>query len=49
MALIFILYIMVSRRWVTELPSKNPSHPDLIDHDFHPVVLSDNLNECKAD
>jgi hypothetical protein len=25
---------------------KNPSHTTLIDHGFHPLVLSDNLNGC---
>jgi hypothetical protein len=37
--------MLVSCQWVTELSSKkNPSHPALIDHDFHTLVLSDNLN-----
>jgi hypothetical protein len=46
MTSIFILYTLVSCRWVTELPqsNKNPSHLVLIGHDFHPLVLSDNLN-----
>jgi hypothetical protein len=38
------LYTMLSRSWVTGLSSKNPSHPALIDCDFHSLVLSDNLN-----
>jgi hypothetical protein len=46
MTSIFVLYTLVSRRWVTELSSKNPSHTALIDHDFHPLVLGDNLNGC---
>jgi hypothetical protein len=44
MALIFILYMLVSRQWVAELFSKNPSHLVLIGHDLYPLVLSDNLN-----
>jgi hypothetical protein len=44
MTSIFVLYMLVSHRWVTKLSSKNPSHPALIVHDFHPLVLSDNLN-----
>jgi hypothetical protein len=40
----FILYTLVSRRWVAELFSKNHSHLVLIGHDLHPLVLSDNLN-----
>jgi hypothetical protein len=47
--LIFILYTLVSRRWVTELSSKNSSHLALIGHDFHSLLLSDNLNGCEAD
>jgi hypothetical protein len=49
MALIFILYMLVSRQWVAELFSKNPSHLVLIGHDLHHLVLSDNLNMCRAD
>jgi hypothetical protein len=49
MASIFILYTLVSHRWVAELSSKNPSHLILIGHDLHNLVLSDNLNECGAD
>jgi hypothetical protein len=44
MTSIFVLYTLISHRWVTELSSKNPSHTTLIGHDFHPLVLSDNLN-----
>ena len=49
MALIFILYMLVSRQWVAELFSKNPSHLVLIGHDFYPLVLSDNLNGRRVD
>jgi hypothetical protein len=44
MTLIFVLYTLVSHRWVAELFSKNHSHLVLIGHDLHPLVLSDNLN-----
>jgi hypothetical protein len=33
----------------TELSLKNPSHLVLISRDFHPLVLSDNLNGREAD
>jgi hypothetical protein len=49
MASIFILYTLVSHRWIAELSSKNPSHLVLIGHDLHPLVLSDNLNGREAD
>jgi hypothetical protein len=49
MASIFVLYMLVSYRWVAELSLKNPSHLVLIDRDLHPLVLSDNLNGCGAD
>jgi hypothetical protein len=49
MALIFVLYTLVSCRWITELYSKNPSHLILISRDFHPLVLSDNLKGHGAD
>jgi hypothetical protein len=49
MTSIFILYTPVSRQWVAELFLKNHSHLVLIGHDFHPLVLSDNLNERGAD
>jgi hypothetical protein len=50
MALIFfVLYTLVSCQWVTELSSKNHSHLVLIGCDFHPLVLSDNLNGREAD
>jgi hypothetical protein len=44
MALIFILYMLLSRRWVAELLKKNPSPLILIGCDLHPLVPSDNLN-----
>jgi hypothetical protein len=44
MTLIFVLYTLVSRRWLTELSLKNSSHLVLIGRDLHPLVLSDNLN-----
>jgi hypothetical protein len=49
MALIFILYTLVSHWWVADLSSKNPSHLILIGRNLHPLVLSDNLNGCGAD
>jgi hypothetical protein len=49
MTLIFVLYTLISHRWVTEISLKNLSHLVLIGHDFHPLVLSDNLNERGAD
>jgi hypothetical protein len=49
MTSIFILYTSVSRQWVAELFPKNPSHLVLIGHDFHPLVLNDNLNRRRAD
>jgi hypothetical protein len=49
MVLIFILYTLVSHQWVTELSSKNSSHLALIGHDFHSLLLSDNLNGRGAD
>jgi hypothetical protein len=49
MALIFVLYALLSRQWVAELSSKNPSDLVLIFHDLHPLVLSDNLNGRGAD
>jgi hypothetical protein len=48
MTSIFILYILVSRMWVTGLSLKNPSHPALIGCYFHPLVISANLNGCKT-
>jgi hypothetical protein len=45
----FVLYTLVSRRSVTELSLKNHSHLVLISHNFHPLVLSDNLNGRGAD
>jgi hypothetical protein len=48
MASIFVLYTLISRQWVIDLFSKNPSHLVLIDRDFHPLVRSDNLNGCGA-
>jgi hypothetical protein len=48
MTSIFVLYTLVSRRWVTELSSKNHSHLILIGHDLHPLVLSDNLNRHRV-
>jgi hypothetical protein len=48
MALIFVLYMLVSHRWVTEFSLKNPSHTTLIGRDFHHLVLSDNLNKREA-
>jgi hypothetical protein len=44
MASICVFYMLISRRWITELSSKNLSHLVLIGRDFHPLVLSDNLN-----
>jgi hypothetical protein len=44
-----VLYTLVSRRWVTEFSSKNPSHLVLIGRGVHPLVLSDNLNGRGAD
>jgi hypothetical protein len=49
MTSIFILYTLVSRRWVAELFSKKHSHLVLISHDLHHLVLSDNLNGRGAD
>jgi hypothetical protein len=50
MTSIFILYTLVSCRWVAEFFfSKNHSHLVLIGHELHPLVLSDNLNGRKAD
>jgi hypothetical protein len=49
MASIFILYTLVSHRWVAEFFSKNSSHLILIGHDIHPLVLSDNMNGRGAD
>jgi hypothetical protein len=49
MSSIFVLYTLVSRWWVAELFSKNHSHLILIGRDFHPLVLSDNMNEHGAD
>jgi hypothetical protein len=51
MTLIFILYTLVSHRWVSEFSSiqKNHAHLVLIDRDFHLLVLSDNLNGRGAD
>jgi hypothetical protein len=49
MTLIFILYTLVSHRWVAELFLKNPSHFVLIGHDLQHLVLRDNLNGCKVD
>jgi hypothetical protein len=49
MTLIFVLYMLVSHRWVTEFSSKNHSHLVLIGRDLHPLVLSDNLNGRGAD
>jgi hypothetical protein len=46
---IFVLYTLVSHRWVTELSLKNPSHLILIGSDFHPLVLSDNRNGRRVD
>jgi hypothetical protein len=49
MASIFILYTLISHRWVTELSSKKPSHLVLIGRNFHPLVLSNNLNGREVD
>jgi hypothetical protein len=49
MTSIFVLYILVSRWWVAELSLKNRLYLVLIDRDFHPLVLSDNLNGRRAD
>jgi hypothetical protein len=49
MTSIFILYTLIFRRWVTEISSKNLSHPALIGRDFHTLVLSGNLNMHIAD
>jgi hypothetical protein len=51
MALIFIFYALKFLWWITRLPSieKNPSYLVLICHDFHPLVVSDDLNERGAD
>jgi hypothetical protein len=49
MFLIFILYTLVSRQWVTEFSSEKSFNLILIGCDFHPLVLSDNLNGCGAD
>jgi hypothetical protein len=49
MTSIFVLYTLVSHRWVAEFSSKNHSHLVLIGHDLHLLVLSDNLNERGAD
>jgi hypothetical protein len=44
MALIFVLYTLISYRWVAGLSLKKYSHHVLICRDLHPLVLSDNLN-----
>jgi hypothetical protein len=49
MASIFVLYMLVSHQWIIELSSKYLSHLILISRDFHPLVLSDNLNRCGVD
>jgi hypothetical protein len=49
MTLIFVLYELLSRQWVAELSSTNPSDLVLIFHDLHPLALSDNLNRRGAD
>jgi hypothetical protein len=49
MTSIFVLYMLVSHRWIIVLSSKNLSHLILIGRDFHPLVLNDNLNRRGAD
>jgi hypothetical protein len=49
MSSIFVLYMLVSHRWVAELSSKNPSYLILIGRDLYPLVSSDNLNGREAD
>jgi hypothetical protein len=49
MTSIFVFYTLVSRRWVTELSSKNHPYLVLIGRDLYSLVLSDNLNGHGAD
>jgi hypothetical protein len=51
MASIFVSYVLNFFWWITGLPSieKNPSYLILLCHDFHPLVVSDDLNGRVAD
>jgi hypothetical protein len=51
MASIFVFYAFKILWWITGLPSieKNPSYLVLTYHDFHPLVVSDDLNGRGAD
>jgi hypothetical protein len=51
MALIFVFYVLKFLWWITELSSikKNPSYLVFLCHDFHSLVVSDDLNGRGAD
>jgi hypothetical protein len=51
MTSIFIFYALKFLWWIIGLPSieKNPSYLVLPYHDFHPLVVSDDLNGREAD
>jgi hypothetical protein len=51
MTLIFIFYALKFLWWITRLSSieKNPSYLVLPCHDFHLLVVSDDLNGRRAD
>jgi hypothetical protein len=51
MASIFVFYALKFLWWITRLHSieKNPSYLVFIYHDFHPLVVSDDLNGRGAD
>jgi hypothetical protein len=51
MSSIFVFYALKFLWWITGLPSieKNPSYLVLTCHDFHLLVVSDDLNGCGAD
>jgi hypothetical protein len=51
MTSIFVLYTLLSRRWVTDFlqSNKNLLHLVLIGRDIHTLVLSDNLNGHGSD
>jgi hypothetical protein len=50
MASIFVFYVLKFLWWIIGLPSiKKPSYVVLPYHDFHPLVVSDDLNERGAD
>jgi hypothetical protein len=51
MTSIFVFYALKFLWWITRLPSieKNPSYLVMPCHDFHPLVVSDDLNTRGAD